>query len=170
MEKRSRSSIAVGLVLILAGAWLLAVRLVPALAAWVEANFAWPVYMIAGGLLLLIFGLLSGEAGMAVPASVVAGIGGLLYVQTVTGDFTTWSFAWALIPGFVGFGVLLSGLLDSSQRDQIRAGGWLMLISLILFFIFGSFFGGTDLLGPYWPILLIGLGLLLLGQSLFSRR
>lgn len=170
MNNRSRSSTAIGLILILAGGWLLAERMVPAFGAWVEANFAWPFYMIGGGALLLIFGLAAGEPGMAVPASVVAGIGGLLYYQTVSGDFSSWSYGWALIPGFVGFGVFLTGLLDPNQREQVQAGGWLMLISVILFFIFGSIFGGADLLGPYWPVLLIGLGLLLLGQSLLARR
>lgn len=167
--ERSRSSIGLGLILILAGALLLAVRLVPEFGTWVEANFAWPFYMIGIGAALLILGLTTGATGLLIPASIVAGVGGLLYWQTVTGNFGSWAYAWALIPGFVGFGILLMGLLDPEQRDQIQAGGWLMLISVILFFIFGSIFGGADLLGPYWPILLIGLGLLLLAQSVLSR-
>ncbi|MFP3853428.1 MAG: hypothetical protein ACLFWD_03935 [Anaerolineales bacterium] len=169
MERRSRSSIGLGLILILAGALLLAIRLVPEFGAWMEANFAWPFYLIGFGAALLIWGLTSGATGLLVPASIVAGIGGLLYWQTVTGNFSSWAYAWSLIPGFVGFGILLMGLLDPGKRDQIQASGWLMLISVILFFIFGSIFGGADLLGPYWPILLIGLGLLLLAQSARSR-
>ena len=170
MQNRSRSSIAVGLILILAGAWLLAVRLLPGLETWVDSNFAWPFWMIGAGALMLIFGAVSGNVGLAVPASIVPGIGGLLYWQTVTGNFSSWAYAWSLIPGFVGFGILLIGLFDPEQRDQIQAGGWLMLISVILFFIFGSVFGGADLLGPYWPVLLIGLGLLLLAQSIISKK
>lgn len=169
MEPRNRSSVAFGLLLILVGAWLLAERMVPAFDAWLEANFAWPFYMIGGGVLLLIFGLAAGEPGMAMPATVLAGIGGLLYWQTINNNFASWAYAWALIPGFVGFGLLLTGLLDRRQRDQIQSGGWLMLISIVLFFMFGSIVGGNDLLGPYWPVLLIGFGLLLLVQSILSK-
>jgi hypothetical protein len=47
----------------------------------------------------------------------------------------------------------------------------MILISLALFLVFGSFLGGFALLGPYWPVLLIGLGvLLLLGQLVFRTR
>jgi hypothetical protein len=49
-------------------------------------------------------------------------------------------------------------------------GPWLIIISLILFFIFGSFLGGLELFGAYWPILLIALGLLILVGPLLRSR
>jgi hypothetical protein len=61
-------------------------------------------------------------------------------------------------------------LLEGKPGEGLRNGGWLILISLVMFFIFGSFLGGASLLGPYWPLLLIGLGVLLLLQSVLGAR
>ena len=51
-------------------------------------------------------------------------------------------------------------------------GGTLILISLVMFLIVGSFFGALGLgpLGDYWPALLVALGLLILVQGLLRRR
>jgi len=119
---------------------------------------------------LLIIGLLTGVPAMAIPACIVGGIGGLLYWQNSTGNWESWTYAWTLIPGFVGVGTILSGLLGGEPRQSVRGGFWLVAISLALFAFFGSFLGGLNLLGPYWPALLILLGLLLLVRSLFRRH
>jgi hypothetical protein len=166
MGRRRRSGLIGGLLLILLGAWFLVTRWVPDL----RAQFSWPWIIIGVGVLLLVIGLATGVPGLAVPACIVGGIGGLLYWQNATGNWESWAYAWTLIPGFVGLGVVLSGLLGGDTRQSIRGGGWLMLISLVLFAVFGSFFGGLGLLGPYWPVLLILLGLVALGRSLFRSR
>ena len=46
----------------------------------------------------------------------------------------------------------------------------LILISLVMFAIFGSFLGGLDVFGNYWPVLLILLGLIVLVRSFFPKR
>ena len=166
MNSKRRSGLVGGLVLILLGVWFLVTQWVPGLQVW----FSWPMIIVGVGALLLIIGLLAGAPAMAVPACIVGGIGGLLYWQNATGNWDSWSYAWALIPGFVGVGVLVSGLLGGETRQSIREGGWLILISLVLFAVFGSLFGGLGLLGPYWPVLLILLGLLLLARVAFRRR
>ena len=166
MDRRRRSNLAAGLVLTLLGAWFLAIQWVPGLQAW----FSWPLIIVGGGVLLLIIGLLTRVPAMAVPACIVGGIGGLLYWQNATGNWESWVYAWALIPGFVGVGIVLSGLLGGETRQAVRGGGWLILISLVLFAVFGSFFGALGLVGPYWPVLLIVLGLLALARSLFRSR
>ena len=166
MDRRRRSSLAGGLVLILLGAWFLVAQWVPGL----PTTFSWPWIVIGVGGFLLLLGLLTGAPGLAVPACIVGGIGGLLYWQNATGNWESWAYAWTLIPGFVGVGILLSGLLGGEIRQSVQGGGWLILISLVLFAVFGSFLGGLDLLGPYWPVLLILLGLLLLARPLFRSR
>jgi hypothetical protein len=166
MDSQRRSSLAGGLVLILLGALFLAVQWVPGLQLW----FSWPLIIIGIGVLLLIVGLLTGVPAMAIPACIVGGIGGLLYWQNATGNWESWAYAWALIPGFVGVGMVLSGLLGGDTRQTVRGGAWLILISLVLFAVFASFFGALGLVGRYWPVLLIGLGLLVLAQSLFRSR
>lgn len=163
MNRTRRSSLVGGVLLILLGMWFLAMQLVPELGSL----FSWPWIIIGVGVTLLIIGLASGVPAMAIPASIVAGIGGLLYWQNVTGNWESWAYAWTLIPGFVGVGIILSGLLGDSH-SEIQGGVWLVAISVVLFLAFGSFFGAMGLIGPYWPVLLILLGLLILVRP-FSR-
>jgi hypothetical protein len=108
MNDRRRSQLAGGLVMVLLGAALLAVQLVPSLKHWIETSIdwsnSWALVVVGVGVFLLILGLLLGAPGMAVPACIVGGIGGLLYWQNATGRWETWAYAWALIPGLAGVG------------------------------------------------------------------
>jgi hypothetical protein len=168
MDRRRRSSLATGLVLILIGALIFATQLVPGWETW----FQWPLFIVGIGAVLLVIGLLTRVPGLAVPACIVGGIGGLLYYQNVTGDWDSWAYAWALIPGFVGVGVIVAGILGGRFRKPLREGGQLILISLVMFLAFGSFLGliGLGPLGQYWPVLLIALGVLILFNRLIFRR
>jgi hypothetical protein len=166
MDRRRRSSLVGGLLLILLGTWFLVSQFLPGL----YPEFSWPWIIIGVGVLMLVIGLLSGEPDMAVPACIVGGIGGLLYWQNATGNWESWAYAWTLIPGFVGVGVVLSGLLGGGGGKAARDGGGLILISLALFAVFGSWLGGLTLFGDYWPVLLILWGLWLLVRPLFRSR
>lgn len=172
MDQPRRSQLGAGILLILIGAAILAVQFVPSLRQWydtVEWVVSWPLIVIGVGISLLVLALVTGTPGLAVPACIVGGIGGILYYQNTTGDWGSWAYAWALIPGFAGMGGLLSGLLEGNLRQALSAGGWLIFISLVLFLAFAAFLGGPDVLGDYWPVLVIAAGLLLLGRSLFRR-
>ncbi len=170
MATRTRSTLALGLLLVLAGAILLVFQFTPALRSWASAALDWPLIIVGVGAFLFIFGLFSGAPGMAVPASIVAGIGGILMWQNATGRWESWAYVWTLIPGFVGVGVMLEGILGGHARKGVTDGAWMILMSLALFVVFGSFLGGPVALGGYWPILLIILGALFLLRSLFSFR
>lgn len=170
MNTRSRSNLAAGLVLILIGAAFLIARLNPSWFVWLDPERNWPVIVIGVGALLFVIGLLTGVPAMAVPASIVGGIGGLLYWQNATGNWDSWAWAWALIPGFVGFGIILSGLLGGQFRQALREGGRTILVSLILVAIFGSLLGPGDFATPVWPILLIAAGVIFLIQAIFRPR
>lgn len=170
MARRRRSRIGAGIVLIVLGAVFLVVQLTPSLPSWLEVAYSWPLIVVGVGVFLLLLGLVTGEPDMAVPACIVGGIGGLLYWQNATGNWESWSYAWTLIPGFVGLGTLLSGLLGGRTQKSVREGSQLIVISLVLFAIFGSFFGALGFMGRYWPLLLIGLGLLLLFQGIVRSR
>lgn len=168
MDRGRRSALAGGIALILGGVLFLIIQIVPGWENWLE----WPMFIIGVGVLLLVIGLVTGATGMTIPACVVGGIGGILYYQNATGDWTSWAFAWSLIPGFVGVGIILSGLFEGNLRRQLREGGQLILISLIMFTIAGSLSGALGLsgLGKYWPVLLIALGVLILVGRLFPRQ
>jgi hypothetical protein len=164
--RQNRSSLILGILLILFGGWLVVTRQVPAVQDWLDSNFTWPIWTIGAGLLVLLIGLITGAPGMAVPASIIAGIGGILYYQNSTGDFGSWSYMWALIPGFVGIGTILAGLLGENIRANLGHGLNLLAISAVLFLVFGTFFGGLAVLGDYGAaILLILLGLYVLARG-----
>ena len=166
MVRDRRSNLAGGVVLILIGVLLLVFQVMPSLQVWAT----WPLIIIGVGVLMLVIGVLIGAPAMAIPACIVGGVGGLLYWQNATGNWESWAYVWALIPGFNGVGIILSGLLGGEVRQSLGVGGWLILISLVLFAVFGSFLGKIGLLGDYWPVLVIALGLFLLARPLFRTR
>jgi hypothetical protein len=88
LMKQNRTNLFLGVLLILIGAWLVVTRQVPAVQDWMENNFTWPMWTIGAGL--------TGTAhrsdhrrarnGLS-PASIIAGIGGILFYQNATDDF-----------------------------------------------------------------------------------
>ncbi len=168
MSSEKRGNLVVGLLLVLVGVWFLVVQFVPGIAERFKLDISWPLIVVGVGLFLLVLGLLLGAPGMAVPACIVGGIGGILYWQNATNNWESWSYAWALIPGFVGIGIVLAGLLGEG-RDQIRSGLGMIGTSLVLFVLFFIFFGGYGL-EKYWPVAVIALGLWLLVRSLFRKK
>lgn len=169
MDQKMRSRIGLGVLLVLLGAGFLAVQFVPSLADWFQINMSWPLIIVGVGALILVTGLLSGNPDAAIGACVVAGIGGILYYQNNTNDWASWSYAWALIPGFSGFGMLLSALFGGGKH-RLGEGLWQILISAILFAIFSSFLGGQKWLGPYWPLLLVLAGLIIIVRSFIRKH
>ena len=161
--RQNRTNLFLGILLILIGGWLVVTKQVPAIQNWIDDNFAWPMWTIGAGLLVLLIGLFTGAPGMAIPASIITGIGGILYYQNQTGDFGSWSYMWALIPGFVGVGTILAGLLGENTRRNLSHGLNLIVISTVLFLVFATFFGGISILGDYGiAIILILVGLYVL--------
>jgi hypothetical protein len=171
MNKRDRTQLGLGVLLVLLGAWFFAVRQVPALKAWTEVQFEWPFYVIGAGAVILLVGLFTGAPAMSVPACIVAGIGGILYYQNRFADWESWSFLWTLIPGFVGVGSILTGLFGEDTRHNLGHGINLVIISLVLFLIFAAIMQRLSILGPYGPAFLLALlGLYLIGRGLLSSR
>jgi len=167
---KNRGQLVLGLILILLGALFVAYKQLPGVGQWMEQYMEWPLNIVAAGALILIIGLVLGVPGMAVPAAIVAGVGGILYYQTKTGDSQAWSYMWALIPGFAGVGAVLSGLF-SRDMGQARSGLNMMMVSAVLFVVFAALFGKLDLLGPYGPaILLVGLGVWILISGFLRSR
>lgn len=168
METSRKSTLTWGVILILVGLIVLVFQFYPDL--WsVLGEGTWPLIVVAAGIGLAIIGLLTGVPGMAVPACIVTGIGGLLYWQNATGNWGSWAYAWALIPGFAGVGVMLTGLLEG-KGSTVRDGAWTTLVSLVMFAIFASFLGGPRWLGRYWPVLLIVLGIVSLARYYLEAR
>jgi hypothetical protein len=163
MEQRARSAIASGVILVALGVLLLAVRLVPGF----FGQLTWPFIVIGAGVLLLVLAITTGNAGLAVPACIVGGIGLILWWQNANQRWETWSYAWTLIPGFVGVGALVQGLLESKPVKALLDALWPILVSAVLFAVFSSFFGGP-LFGVPWYYLAGG-ALIVLGVLVIMR-
>ncbi len=173
MSSTKRKNVTSGIILILIGLGFLAFQLVPSLRMWAGQEFAWPVWIMLGGLGLLLIGALTGTAEMFIPACIVGGIGGILYFQNA-GLITweSWAYLWTLIPGFVGIGIFLAGLVKWNRREIVD-GLQTVLVSAVLFLIFGSLMGsmfGYFPFGFYLPVLLIALGVFMFIRAVLDRR
>ncbi len=166
MDKKRRTSVIGGAILIVVGIVLFLAQILPGF----RISFTWPWTVIGVGVFLFALGAAVGEPGMAVPATIVSGIGGILAYQSTTGNWESWSYAWTLIPGFVGLGIVIMKLLGGGESDSYKDGLTLMLISLIMLAVFGSFFGALGMAGQYWPVLLILLGVILMVRTFFGKN
>jgi hypothetical protein len=169
MARKRVGSIVGGVILILVGLWFILPWIAPGLADALALEFEWPLFMVGIGAAFLIAGLLGGVPQLAIPGCVVGGLGGIFYWQVLTDNFESWSYVWTLIPGFVAIGMLISGLL-TGDRKALGGALWLLFISACLFFVMGSLVGELTILGMYWPLLLIALGLINLLRLLFKPR
>lgn len=169
MNKSQRSTLGIGILLVLVGIYFVLVNVVPGFKDLINITYSWPlsIVLVAGGLLVL--GLVIGTPDLAVPAFIVAGIGGILYYQNVTGNWGSWAYMWALIPGFSGLGMSAAWLLGARERYSIKSSLDTIGTSLVLFVIFGAFFGAFRTLGPYWPLLLVAAGILIALRTFIKR-
>lgn len=172
-----RGTIVVGIVLILLGALFLIEN-----ALEIDiGRFGWPLFVIVPGVILLGAGLVAGPRegpGMAIGGGIITTVGLILAVQNVTGLWATWAYAWALVgPGGTGLGLLAYGLARS-DRGHLTNGLRSFGLGIALFAAFGLFFEGIIGLSgePFLassdvlPIVLIGLGVVIVGASLRRGR
>ena len=168
MDTQRRGNLVVGFLILLVGAWFLAAQYFPDLIIFNALEFEWPLLVIGLGLVFFIFAALVRAPGLAIPGAIIAGIGSLLYYQNANNAWESWAYAWTLIPGFVGIGVLISNFFEGRFIQGIREGLSLIIFSLAMFAIFGAFLGGPEILGDYWPILIIALGVWMVAKSLLK--
>ena len=173
--RRSGSGVALGVVLVVVGIFYLFVQLV----GIDLSSFAWPLFVIIPGLTLLILGLVSLGTGAAIPGGILTMVGLVLAVQSSTGYWASWAYAWPLIaPGGVGLGLFLRGLRERN-RGLIRQGRSLIFISALIFMVGFVFFesilnlsGINDqpVVKAALPALFIVIGILLLARSIQNSR
>jgi hypothetical protein len=169
MEQANRGRIIWAVILIAAGLYLFALQFFPALQVFSINEDNWPLIMVGIGVVLLVAALLTWTPGLMIPACVVGGLGVLMFWQNSTDNWSSWAYAWTLIPGFVGVGIVLMNVMQGSLRQGLVAGGALIGFSALGFIIFGSFFGALGGLGQYWPVLLIVVGIIVLAQAFLKR-
>ncbi len=137
-------------------------------------SYIWPLIVVVVGALFFAGMFLGGRSvsGLAIPGTIIAGIGLVLLYQNLTGHWESWAYSWALIIIFVGLGIFLAGLY-ARDEGQRRSGANLMKIGFILFVVFGAFFEmifsmdrSLGFRGVLFPALLILLGLYLIVRRL----
>lgn len=169
MPQTSRGRIIAALILILIGIYLFALQFFPALGVFAINERTWPLIIVAVGVAFLIGALLTWTPPLMMPASILVGLGGLLFWQNATDNWGSWAYAWTLFPVFSGVGIFLMNLMQGNLRQGILAGGGSILFGLVAFLIFGSFFGALGVFGQYWPLLLILGGIIILAQVFWRR-
>jgi drug/metabolite transporter (DMT)-like permease len=167
-------TVVIGLLLVVAGAVLFAGQ-------WFNIGIddvGWPFFVIAVGVAILVVGLVvAGEQGMVIGGTVVTTVGLVLLYQNNTGRWESWAYAWALVgPAASGLGLMLWGARNGDTGD-LRNGTWGLLGGLGLFLVGFLFFegiigiGGDRLALPEWllPVVVIGIGVVVLGRGLLER-
>jgi hypothetical protein len=115
---KQKNSVALGIILILFGLFFLGREIMPQY----FPQWDWPFTIIGLGGVFLLWAIFSGTGGLAVPGAILAGIGGIFYYQNLTGDWNSWSFIWALIPAFVGVGIIIGGIIDRNYKEAFSGG------------------------------------------------
>ena len=146
-------------------------------------ELGWPLLVIVPGLVIAAAAFASppgrGLGYMAIPGMIVLVTGVILEVQAVTGDWQSWSYAWALVaPGAVGLGLLLAGLRERSRWARtvgaiLLAAGALLFVLAEWFFVRIAEVGGPGLgwgFGLVFPALVITLGLVMIARGLARGR
>ncbi|RJP48963.1 MAG: hypothetical protein C4583_13670 [Anaerolineaceae bacterium] len=166
---KGSSQIKFGIVLILFVAFLVAEKQFPAIREWVSTNTAYPLNIILVGIVIFVLSIWSGVTGCATIATLVAGVGGILYYQKVTGNSEP--ILWTLIPAFIGVGMIQSGLF-SGVTQKAKVGTQLIGFSIMVFVICAVIFGRSQLLGGTYglAIILIPLGVWYFVKGLRSKK
>jgi len=169
-----RNPIIAGIVLIMIGAiaWAItAAGMDPS--QWLGGS-GWTLFIFIPGLVLFVGGLLAQDepaVGLTIAGSIIMTIAAMLFAMDRTEHYEAWAYAWTLIPGAAGIGVLIHGS-QAGDRRKVRAGGRLILISLVMFAVGAFFFEtifqtGTVPFGvdAFWPVVLVVVGVFVIALA-----
>jgi hypothetical protein len=169
MEKRSSSQVAIGIALLLVGVLMFSAQLVPDLRQMIAPYLSWPLFIGAFGLILIFTGFISRNPESITGGCFFIGLAGIFIYQNSTGDWASWAYMWTLFGAFSGAGLILSSFVAPVPQKKIIRGLRDILVSAIMFFVFSSLLGHKDWAGPYWPVLIILAGLIMLLKPFFAR-
>jgi len=169
-----RNAIVAGIVLIAIGsiAWAMnATGTDPS--TWLGGS-GWTLFILIPGAVLFIGGLLARDepaVGLTIAGSIIMTVAAMLSVMDRTGHYEAWAYAWTLIPGAAGIGVLIHGF-KTDDRAKIGAGSRLILISLAMFAVGAWFFETVFQTGAvpfgidaFWPLVLVVIGVVVVALA-----
>jgi multisubunit Na+/H+ antiporter MnhC subunit len=175
--KRFSGTLMAGVVLIALGLLSLLGQIFRGFPFW---SYLWPLVLIGFGGLFFVGMFAGGKsfAGLAIPGTIIAGLGLMMFFQNLTGYWESWAYSWTIILVLVGLGIFIMGLY-SEDLHRRQAGLRVIKVGAILFVIFGGFFELIfNAFRPFgiqqyiFPLLLVGLGvyLVLIRSGLLSTR
>jgi hypothetical protein len=176
---RGRPGVVVGGLLIVVGAIVLLARSV----GWTDSfrvGDAWALFIVVPGLVLysLAFVVVPPKGvGFAIVGSIITALGLVLWVQQSFDRYDTWAYAWALVgPVAAGLGLFAYGLVARAS-DLVTTGLRVGLIGLVIFAVGMWYFEPVLTVGrqpvdleTWWPILLVGVGLLIMVAAFARER
>jgi hypothetical protein len=137
-----------GILLITVGIAVLAFQYVRIDLSWLPARWAelaWPLRIIVPGLALFVVGLVlpgSTGDGLAGFGLVAAAVGTLLWYQSVTGTWSSWAYAWALVfPGAGGVAGIVHGCIHGNWKN-VRESLGAVVFGVVMFLVLGVVFEG----------------------------
>ena len=166
MQITNRSLVVVGGLLIGLGVLFLALNFVP---GW-SFGKAWPLifFLLAAGFVapVFLFPMYRQWIGaLFIPGMVMLTLGLIFLYNSLSGDWSVWAYAWLLLIGAVGMGMMAAGSYSRWSRSVVDVGLWLLLVPLGLFALFGALFGGPEI-KIIAPVLLLVGGVALLARSM----
>jgi hypothetical protein len=169
-----RNAIVAGIVLIAIGsiAWAMnATGTDPS--TWLGGS-GWTLFILIPGAVLFIGGLLARDepaVGLTIAGSIIMTVAAMLSVMDRTGHYEAWAYAWTLIPGAAGIGVLIHGF-KTDDRANRGAGSRLILLSLAMFAVGAWFFETVFQTGAvpfgidaFWPLVLVVIGVVVVALA-----
>lgn len=124
----------------------------------------WPVLIIVLSLFFIVPGFLGGpsrrlRAGMVIPGTILAGVGGALLYTSLTDRWPAWAYLWSVLPFSFGLGMYAAGwIADAPAFKWIGAG--IAGGGVVAYLVFATAFGGEAFR------LIAAIGILALGLAL----
>lgn len=165
-----------GLLLLVIGVLVLASQ---PLAAWVaglgisdEILAWWPILLVGLSLFFLVPAAIGRQhrqlrAGMVIPGSILAGVGGALLYTSLSDQWSAWTYLWTCIPFSFGCGMYAAGwIADAPAFKWIGSG--IAVGAAVAYLAFATAFGG-EAFRVVGAIAIILLGLALIAGGLAER-
>lgn len=159
MNSRNRVVSIVSVAVILVGVALLVLNLV----FGDRFNVALPLvfYVLSGGFFILIYRFQqewSWASYLYIPALLLAAFGLIFTLNVLTLDWSSWAYAWLLLPAAIGIGMLLAGR-GRAWPAYVNSIAWGAAIGGVTFFgVFGVIKGG-QVIQIVAPLLLVAAGI-----------
>jgi hypothetical protein len=157
---------------LLAGLMLLGIGMVVLAADWLATAFVrtgiddqvlayWPLLVIVTSFFFLVPALVGRQrrplrAGMAIPGTVLAVVGGVLLYTSLNDRWLSWSYLWTSLPFSIGIGMYLAGWIADAPAFK-WVGSGVAAGAVVAYLVFANIFGDQfRVIGALGIIALIG--------------